>query len=142
MAAEQSFKNHTRFDPSFHFFLAPLNFLIFLVAAKSAWTYRDKLHYFFVTIAISLIVLGFKTRLYALHNQDRLIRLEERIRLYLLMPQEAAIIDALTVRQYVGLRFASDEEAPELARAAVRENLTSKQIKERIKTWRPDYHRI
>ena len=142
MAAEQSFKSHARFDPSFHFFLAPLNFLILIVAAKSAWTYRDKLHYFFLAIGISLIVMTFKMRLYSLRNQDRLIRLEERSRLYALMPQDCATADALTVKQCIGLRFASDEEAPELARAAVRENLTSKQIKERIKNWRADHHRI
>ncbi|MBS1813965.1 MAG: hypothetical protein JSS87_03720 [Acidobacteria bacterium] len=142
MATEQGFKSHARFDPWFHFFLAPLNFLILIVAAKTAWVYRDKLHYFFLAIAISLVLMGFKTRLYALRNQDRIIRLEERTRLSRLMPQEPTVVEALTMQQCIGLRFASDEEAADLARIAVREHLTSKQIKERVKTWRADHHRI
>lgn len=141
MATEQSFKSHTKWDPLFHFGIAPLNLLIVFFAAKSALAYRDRVHHFYLALGISLLLIAIKTRLYALKNQDRIIRLEERIRLYLLMPSEGSTIDALTVPQYVGLRFASDAEVCDLARAAVRENLTSKQIKERVKTWRPDHHR-
>lgn len=141
MAEAQSFKNHTRWDPLLHFIIVPLNLLIIFFAAKSAMVYRDRIHHFYLAIGISLFLIALKARLYALKNQDRIIRLEERIRLYLLMPSEGPTIDALTVPQYVGLRFASDAEVCGLARAAVRENLTSKQIKERIQTWRADNHR-
>lgn len=142
MAAEQNFKNHSRFDPSFHFLLAPLNFIILIVAIYATVKRPDHLHWFLLAVALSLVLMGFKTRLYALRNQDRTIRLEERLRLSRLMPGEVPTIEALTVSQLIALRFASDEEAAELARTAVRENLTNKQIKQRIQNWRGDYHRI
>lgn len=142
MAAEQSFKSHARFDPFFHFVIAPFNMLLVLVAAKAAWTHHDKVHLFYLGVALSLFLVSLKTRLYALKNQDRLIRLEERVRLAALLPSsEHSLIDSLTVPQFVGLRFASDNEVCDLARSAARESLACKQIKERVRNWRPDYER-
>jgi len=92
------------------------------------------------------VVLFFRTtkvRTYALSNQDRIIRLEEQLRLADLLPEsKLALVDQVALRQYIALRFASDVELPALAARAVAENLTEKQIKEAIKTWRPDNHRI
>ena len=83
------------------------------------------------------------SRGYALKNQDRLIRLEEQLRLADLLPEDQlSLIDALTVDQFVGLRFASDAEVAALAHRAVTEHLDRKQIKQAITTWRPDNQRI
>jgi hypothetical protein len=81
--------------------------------------------------------------MYPLKVQDRLIRLEERLRLQALAsPEWHAQIYRLTEDQLIGLRFASDDEVVGLAKHALEENLTRKQIKERIRTWRADYSRI
>ena len=78
----------------------------------------------------------------ALRVQDRLIRLEEQLRLADLVDEDhLELVEALTVKQYIALRFASDAEVPALAQRAVAENLTQKQIKEAIVTWRPDNYR-
>jgi hypothetical protein len=75
--------------------------------------------------------------------QDRVIRLEERIRLQALAPvQWHAQIFRLSEDQLIGLRFAADDEVVELAKQALEHNLTRKQIKERIKSWRPDNWRV
>ena len=94
-------------------------------------------------VAGALLGLGFAARMQALMVQNRLIRLEERLRLSRLMPaSEQAGIDRLATRQLVGLRFASDEEVVDLARRAMSGELTTaKAVKEQVKNWRPDYLR-
>lgn len=144
MPAEQSFQSHTRWDPAFHFFLAPV-FLINVVLT-GIWISHHHEHpgdFWPLVLALAFVVLTVKVRSYSLKVQDRVIRLEERARLKeLCTPAELAELDSLTVRQYVALRFASNPELPELARRAVRENLNSKQIKAAIKSWRADHHRV
>ena len=146
MAQPQSFKNHARFDPPFHFFIAPvllLNVIFTIWVAIHTWPQHIVVHLWVVLISIVLFVMAGIFRGYALKNQDRLIRLEEQLRLADLIDEDQlALIDALTVDQYIGLRFASDAEVAALAQRAVTENLTRKQIKEAITTWRPDNHRI
>ncbi len=139
----QNLKNHSRFDPAFHFFLAPILFanliiaIIFLIhhpRFPTAWM---------VVLSVAAIVLLFKVRLYALKVQDRIIRLEERLRLQALAPAEwHSQIYRLTEDQMIGLRFAADEEAVELAKQALEHHLDRKQIKERIKEWRADTWRV
>jgi hypothetical protein len=146
MAQPQSFKNHTRFDPLFHFFIMPLMFLN--IPASILW-YLHHMHahlhsgLWVILTAVVLFILTTRVRIYALKNQDRIIRLEEQLRLADLLPEsKLALVDQVELRQYIALRFASDVELPALAARAVAENLTEKQIKEAIKTWRADNHRI
>jgi hypothetical protein len=91
-----------------------------------------------------VLFMGFGlTRSYALKAQDRIIRLEEKLRFTALLPADLlARSQALTVRQIIGLRFASDAELPALVKRALDENLTEKQIKQAITSWRPDYLRV
>jgi Family of unknown function (DUF6526) len=139
----QSFKNHAQFDPAFHFFLSPVAFLLFigtivnLVRNPGWWSGA------LVLVAIWAIVAMFKIRVYALKVQDRVIRLEERIRLKeLLPPPLQARIPELTEDQLIALRFASDGELPGLVEKILAGGWNRKQIKEAVQNWRPDYWRV
>ncbi len=146
----QTFSNHTRFDPLFHFFLVPV-FALGLVMSLIHFFYhfressmRDNIHSFLlIVLATALLTLVFKKRLYALRVQDRIIRLEERLRLMQLLPEPLrSRIPELTESQLVGLRFASDAELPKLAERAMNEKLSLKDIKQAVQSWRPDYWRV
>lgn len=146
----QTFANHTRFDPLFHFFLLPVFGLGLIFAPIHFFAhfghsdFRDNFHAFLlIVLALALLGMLFKTRLYALKVQDRVIRLEERLRLTQLLPEPLrSRIPELTEGQLIGLRFASDAEVPKLAERALNEKLSGKDIKAAIKTWRPDYWRV
>ena len=119
-AQSQNFSNHTRFDPPFHFFIVPV-FAITLVMTVVHLVRRPSLWSAWMVVFL-LAALGalFKSRLYALRGQDRLSRLEERLRLGSLVdPAWRPHIAELTESQLVGLRFASDGELPALAARAV-----------------------
>jgi len=146
----QTLSNHTRFDPWFHFFVLPvfglgviLSFVHFFAHINEG-EFRDHFHSFLIILlALALLVLAFKERLYALKVQDRVIRLEERLRLSAILPEsQRAQIPQLTEDQLIGLRFASDAELPKLVELAVREKLSRKDIKKAIQNWRPDYWRV
>jgi hypothetical protein len=96
-----------------------------------------------ILLAVALLILVFKTRLYALKVQDRVIRLEERLRLRQLLQEPLrSRIPELTEGQLIGLRFASDAELPALVERALKEKLSRSDIKKSIKTWRPDNWRV
>ena len=146
MAAPQSAQNHTRWDPVFHFFLAPV-LLINLVESVIWCVHHFGIHpragIWYIVMSLALFLLAGTMRRYSLTVQDRVIRLEERLRLAALAPAaEFPLLQNLTIPQYVALRFASDAEVPALALHAAQENLTPKQIKASISTWRPDDHRV
>jgi|ERR1700683_5387204 uncharacterized protein DUF6526 len=140
---EQSLKNHARFDPLFHFFLAPV------AVASLIWTIVQVVRIpgwysvGHVVIALWALIAAFKIRTYALKVQDRVIRLEERVRLKELAAASfQGRIGELSVDQLIGLRFASDGEVADLAQRALAGNWNRKQIKEAIKNWRPDHWRV
>lgn len=139
----QTRENHARYDPLFHFFLAPLT-LIFLIWSGVAHFHQKTLESFFVAVAFLILFLTiFKTRAYSMKVQDRVIRLEERLRLDRLGNDTLrARIPELTEAQLIALRFASDAEVAPLAMKAVDEKLNGKQIKALIQNWRPDYFRV
>jgi len=138
----QSFKNHTRLDPLFHQFLGPLSFILLIAAVTSFVRNVGLMTAFQVVAAIWAVVATFKIRLYALKVQDRIIRLEERLRMHELFSEPLkSQIGEFTESQLIALRFASDAELPALAEKAL-QGLDQKQIKASIKTWRPDYFRV
>jgi hypothetical protein len=139
----QTFANHVRWDPPFHFFALPV-FLLLAVAGMVHFLWRPGLHsglMFVVAVALAVVVV--KSRLTALRVQDRVIRMEERQRLTALLPEPLrSRIPELTEAQLVGLRFASDAEVPKLTERALSEKLSQADIKKAIQTWRPDYWRV
>lgn len=139
----QDFKHHGRLHPPFHivgFLLLVLNLIaviVHLVRHFGPW------NVWLLVLSLGVFVPFFLIRIYALKVQDRVIRLEERVRLKELAPAEwCSEIAKLTEEQLIGLRFASDQEVVVLAGQALAENLNRKQIKERIQTWRPDHWRV
>ena len=139
----QSLKNHARFDPPYHMVLAAVLFvnlyIVWLLGFKQPSLYTGWL----VIVSIAVWIPVLKLRLYSLKVQDRVIRLEERLRLQSLAPAEwHPQIHRLTEDQLIGLRFAADDEVVELAKLALEQSLNRKQIKERIRNWRADTWRV
>jgi hypothetical protein len=142
-SAPQSLKNHARFDPYFHLvtfsalvanLVVAIVYLVHHLSFYSAWL---------VFLSVVVFIPYFILRIYPLKVQDRVIRLEERLRLQALAPEEwHTQIYKLTEDQLIGLRFAGDDEVVELAKQALEHHLNRKQIKERIKNWRPDNWRV
>lgn len=142
--AEQSFANHVRWVPGFHFFVMPV------IALNFGWSiYRGKVAGFsldaFISVltAAALLLLMSYARTFALTVQNRVIRLEERMRLERLLPEDLKPrIGEFTCGQLVAMRFASDAELPALARKVLTDKIqTGKAIKQMVQTWRADYLR-
>lgn len=139
----QSYANHVRWDPTFHFVMVPVSLLTAAFFVRDAIRSTTPRNLLFAFVAIVAVIAVFKLRLYALKVQDRLIRLEERLRLMQLLPADKhARIAELRPRQLVALRFAGDAEAGALAERCWNEKLEPKQIKEAIKEWRADFFRV
>jgi hypothetical protein len=139
----QSLKNHAKIDPSFHFFLAPVALVILIATIVQMVRQPGWYSAAHILVALWALVAVFKIRVYALKVQDRVIRLEERVRLKELAPASLqGRIGDLTEDQLIGLRFASDGEVADLAQRALAGNWNRKQVKEAIKNWRPDHWRV
>jgi hypothetical protein len=95
-------------------------------------------------VALALVMIGLFARLFALGAQDRVIRLEERMRLHeLLPPDQGGAIDNLTTEQLIALRFASDGEVGALVATVTAEGIQDrKEIKKRVTSWRADHQRL
>lgn len=146
MPTQQNLKNHTRYDPPFHFVIIPLlllNLIFSIYITVHNWPASKHLHLWGIVMAIVFIMMAGRARDSALKAQDRIIRLEERLRIAALLPSaDLGHIDELTVKQLVALRFASDSELPALAHKALTEDMEPKAIKQTIVNWRPDNHRV
>lgn len=140
----QHYRNHWRFFPLFHYFVMPVlaaNLVVEIVRLSHETTLQRG---WAVIVALALVALGASARLMALQAQTRVIRLEERLRLERLLPaSEHEMIGQLRTRHLVGLRFASDAEAPGLARRCAAGELRSAgDVKRQVKDWRADYLRV
>jgi len=150
---EQNFSNHMKLVPAFHFFVIPvllLNVIWDIVSMLRISTHSaislTVLAGFIVSILVSiaLLVMAFLARIFALGVQDRVIRLEERLRYARLLPDDLrARIGEFTINQLVALRFACDAELPVLARKVLDTKMNErKAIKRMVQNWRPDYQRV
>ena len=140
---DQTFKNHARLLPPFHFFVLPVLLINFLNEIRHVIQDPSRHFAWTLVVAAALLTLAFLSRTMALTVQDRVIRLEMRHRLKDLLPFDLhGRISELTPKQLIALRFAADEEMPALVREVLAGSLTSqKAIKERVKNWQGDYLR-
>jgi hypothetical protein len=142
----QGFSNHARLDPPYHFYTTAgllANLILGIVILVMSFHTQLLMGIWIVLLSLVLILIFVRLRTYPLKVQDRIIRLEERLRLDALLPEPLRRrIPELTEDQLVGLRFASDDELPTLVEMTLDKQLTRKQIKERIQNWRPDHFRI
>jgi Family of unknown function (DUF6526) len=147
---QQTFANHGKIVPAFHFFVMPVLVANVLVRCYSffewfpATPFATLAGVFSVLVSIALLVLAFLARIFALGVQDRVIRLEERLRYERLLPDDLKPrIEEFTIDQLVALRFACDAELPVLARKVLDAKINErKAIKQMVQNWRPDYERV
>lgn len=144
-AKEQSYENHTRLLPIHHFVLAPISLIAFITAVvytiQSIGNGSLSMYPILIlALAFMTLLLGFIARRNGLVVQDRVIRVEEQLRHYMLTNKP--LDPRLTLSQLIALRFASDEEFPELAAKAAGEGMSPKEIKKAVRKWRPDLHRV
>jgi len=139
----QTFENHARILPAYHYVAFPLfaiNFYFALYQAVTAFSWANLVAF---GLALGLILLFFLARVMVLSVQDRVIRLEETLRMRALLPADLLPrIGEFSVKQLVALRFASDAELPELARKVLDGPITDqKTVKKLVREWRADLQR-
>ena len=136
----QSYENHARNVPAYHFVAFPIFFANVVWSAYRAIVSLSFESVLALLLAMALVLLFFYARVFALTVQDRVIRLEMTLRLTQLLPADLqSRMNDFTVAQLVGLRFASDQELPDLARKVLEEKLTDrKAIKQLIRNWQAD----
>lgn len=143
--AEQSYRNHAQIVPLYHrvlFALLLLTFIGSIVNLTESW--GDSTRFYsaslIVTLTVAVLMVAFFARFFALKAQDRAIRAEEQLRHYILTGK---LLDPrLTMRQIVGLRFASNDEFAALAQRAADQALSLDAIKREVKQWRADTYRV
>jgi len=139
--ATQSYGTHRRFFPLFHFFAIPILGINLVVRIIYAWMHRGaRLVWWEVVVALALLGLAFAARVMVLTVQDRLIKLEETLRLQRCLPDDLrGRVGELSSGQLIALRFCCDDEVAGLTRSVLDGKLKSREdIKKQIKTWRPD----
>lgn len=141
--ANQSYANHRRYDPTYHLFILGVLAINVLIALWNLIKAPGFATGWAIVFDVALILLFLKVRTYALKAQDRVIRLEERLRLTALLSEPLrGRIGELSASQLISLRFASDAELPALVEETLSERLRGDDIKKRIRSWRPDTFRI
>jgi hypothetical protein len=140
MPPEQTRAGHRRFYPLYHFIVVPILVANFIARIVYAYRYPSKLNYWEILIALVLVLFALVARIMTLSVQDRVIRLEETLRLQRCLPDELrGRIGELSTGQLIGMRFCSDAELPELTRTVLDDKVYGREdIKKRIKSWRPD----
>lgn len=139
----QSFENHAKIVPLYHYFLTFALLVNFGVAAWQLYQAPGIATANSLLLAVALMVMMAYLRLFPLTVQDRLIRLEMKLRLREILPPDLyARVDEIRRYQFVALRFAPDAELPDLVRRVLAGELkTPKAIKQAIKTWNADHLR-
>lgn len=142
--SQQNYEKHTRFVPLYHFVSSTLLLAILIGSCinlfKSMGSDNGLYSASLITaLAIVLSILYYYVRDFPLRAQDRAIRAEENLRHFAMTGK--LLDEKLTMRQIIGLRFASDKEFPDLCKQAVKKNMSETEIKKAIKNWRPDLHR-
>jgi hypothetical protein len=140
----QNFDNHVRMVPGYHYFTLPLCTAWLVWAILRVVRFPNADNAFFLVGALALAGVCVYSRVFPLMAQDRVIRLEERLRLMRLLPAEMHHeIERISPRHLVSMRFASDEEVPELVRLVISQpSMKGAEIKKRIKSWRGDHLRV
>ena len=140
----QTYANHARFHPLFHYFLAPGALVLIFLAGLNAFRHTAELNaWILLLMAILFFVAVFLVRSYPLKAQDRIIRLEERLRLQTVLSAPlSSRISELTEAQLIALRFASDNELPALVENALAAKMPAREIKKNIVAWRADTFRV
>ena len=142
-APPQNFANHRKFVRGFHYVALPILMINLVYSGFVTVTSFSVDSVIALFVAFALVMIGLYARLFALGAQDRVIRLEERLRLRALLPDQTGTIDQLTARQLIGLRFASDGEVGELVAAVSTEGIEkADEIKKRVTNWRADHQRL
>jgi FtsH-binding integral membrane protein len=136
----QNYQNHVRFNPYYHFMAVPLIVTITIAAAYHFYENPSLTHLLLAISFVLICMIAMFARWFALRVQDRAARADERLRYYILT--QKMLPSSLRMGQILALRFASDEEMTALVERAVNESLSPKEIKQAIKDWRGDYHRI
>ena len=139
----QTYKNHVRWFPPFHFFVVPVLLLNFINQVRHLWLQPSRSTAFGAVVALALVMGAVLSRVMVTAVQDRLIRLEMRLRLQQILPADLrGRINELTQRQLVSLRFGGDAEMPALVRDVLDGRLkTAKEIKLRVTDWQADWQR-
>ncbi len=144
MTEPQNFQNHTRYHAPFHYVFGPLALINFIWSIVNLARDPGAAELRWLLVAILILVVGFIARGSALKAQDRVIRLEEKLRYQrILSPELLTKSEALTPGQIVSLRFASDAELSSLVQQTLEGKFAKgKDIKMAIKDWRGDYLRV
>jgi hypothetical protein len=140
----QTYASHRRYIPEFHFFVLPVLIANVIATIVALVRHPAFVRAWAVVVAIALALGIWTARAMALRAQNRIIRLEERIRLDRLLPADLRVRAAeLSTSQLIALRFAPDDEVPELVRRALDGELARQgDIKRAIRNWRADHLRV
>ncbi|MBA4850001.1 DUF6526 family protein [Emticicia sp. BO119] len=143
---DQNYKNHVRYYTPHHFIFYPVGGLVLGLCIYFSVQYKEQqLLWIVLSVNVFLLMwLSFMLRQhYALMNQDRTVRLEMRFRYYVLTHRRLELIEnQLSLQQLLALRFASDEELPDLIQLAIDKKLSPNELKKLVKKWQPDYMRV